>query len=64
MVTLAICYSTTLLQLQQLLGFQVCDSMIAFGWFGINAKEVVVAFLGTVSLLHGGTEKIHPELQS
>jgi hypothetical protein len=37
----------------------------AFDWLGRNAKEVVVAFfLGTVSVLRGGTEKNHPEIQS
>jgi hypothetical protein len=64
MVTLAIRYSTTFLQLQQLLGFQVCDSMIAFDWLGRNAKEIVLAFLDTVSVLRGGTVQKRPELQS
>jgi hypothetical protein len=33
-----------LLQQQQLLGFQVCDSITAFDWLGRNAKEEVVAY--------------------
>jgi hypothetical protein len=52
-----------LLQQQQLLGFQVCDSMTDFDWLGRNAK-VVVFILVAVSLLRGGTEKNHPELRS
>lgn len=44
MVMLATCYSTTLLQLQQLLIFQACDIKTAFDWLEINAQELFVAF--------------------
>jgi hypothetical protein len=44
MTTLTVCYSTTLLQLQQLLGFKLCDIMTAFVWLGRNVKEIVVVF--------------------